>query len=225
MKRTRLFATAGLGIVALLASGCTQGLEDQVQSLQEQNQSLRAERNSLRDQLQTCLVNNSDCEDRLLDLQMKYSQALDELENRPTGTDLPPGWGGTEAYAWLDVGDDVLFDSGSDALKSSGKQKVAEVARTVQREFPDSKLWVVGHTDSDPIRVTKDKYKDNLDLSLNRAAAVYRELMSLGLDPQIMSAAGQGEYNPIAPNDSDEGKAQNRRVTFLAVKAPDIVQR
>jgi chemotaxis protein MotB len=225
MNRTRQLAIAGLGVAALLATGCeTPGLKQQVQSLQEQNEQLRTERDSLQSQLESCMLDRQSLEDRVLDLQLRLSECQDQLE-QGTAQPLRGGFQGTQEFAWLDVGDDVLFASGRHTLTSEGRAKVAEVLRIARSQFPDNQLWVVGHTDSDPIRVTKDRYEDNLDLSLNRAAAVFRELMNLGMSAEQMMAAGQGEFNPRASNETDQGKAQNRRVTFISVRAPDIVDR
>jgi flagellar motor protein MotB len=67
--------------------------------------------------------------------------------------------------------------------------------------------------------VTKNLWIDNLDLSLNRAATVTRELEKLGVPGDLVVAGGQGQYNPRAPNDTRENKAKNRRVEIVAIES------
>ena len=86
-----------------------------------------------------------------------------------------------------------------------------------EAEFPDRDIWVIGYTDTDPIKVTKHLWTDNLDLSLNRAATVGREFYKLGLDADNIFVAGHGEHRPQAPNDTKANKTLNRRVQIVAV--------
>jgi chemotaxis protein MotB len=106
----------------------------------------------------------------------------------------------------------ILFDSGSAEIKKDGKKvldRVAEILATV----PDKQVRVAGHTDNVPIGYRiKDRFPTNWELSTARATTVARYLQDKGIDPNVLSAAGYSEYRPVAPNDTDENKAKNRRI-------------
>jgi chemotaxis protein MotB len=72
-------------------------------------------------------------------------------------------------------------------------------------------LRVDGHTDSDPILVGA-KFASNWELSSARATAVVKFLVAHGVDPSHLAAAGFGEFQPLAPGDSEDAKSQNRRI-------------
>ena len=82
----------------------------------------------------------------------------------------------------------------------------------------DKAIRIEGHTDNVPIRgALTAKYATNWELSAARAINVTRFLQKQGLDPMLLTAAAYGEYKPVAPNDSDEGKAKNRRIEIVLV--------
>ncbi|MGI9613988.1 MAG: OmpA family protein, partial [Acidimicrobiales bacterium] len=87
---------------------------------------------------------------------------------------------------------------------------LADIAESLNR-VPDVPFEVVGHTDD------VGEEQDNLLLSEQRAEAVVERLAELGVDPGRMTARGEGETNPIADNNTDEGKAANRRIEFILV--------
>ncbi len=109
----------------------------------------------------------------------------------------------------LQLPNDVLFDSGQAALRPAGRDTLialAAVLRTVQgRSFQ-----VAGHTDNRPIETPR--FPSNWELSTARAVEVVRLLVAQGVPPQAVSAAGYGEFDPIADNESPEGRARNRRI-------------
>jgi outer membrane protein OmpA-like peptidoglycan-associated protein len=107
---------------------------------------------------------------------------------------------------------DVLFDSGKATLKESAKATLNKVANALKRDYAGKPVRVEGHTDSDPIVKTKNEWQDNLDLSLNRAAAVTRYLESQGVDPKHVATTGYGASKPKGQN-----KAGNRRVEIVVV--------
>ncbi|MEM6750469.1 MAG: OmpA family protein [Planctomycetota bacterium] len=104
---------------------------------------------------------------------------------------------------------DVLFASGKIELRSSAKTTLGQVADVIRREYPGQTVRVEGYTDTDPI--VKSKWKDNLELSLQRAAAVHRHLVSQGLEANEMYAAGFGEARPRG------SKEKSRRVEIVVV--------
>jgi len=103
----------------------------------------------------------------------------------------------------------VLFPSGSATLSRDGKATLAKVADAF-KDLKDRIVRVEGHTDNVPIKSAA--FPSNWELSAARAIAVVRFLESAGVDPAKLAAAGYGEWQPIAPNDTPEGRAQNRRI-------------
>ncbi|MDX9751046.1 MAG: OmpA family protein [Flavobacteriales bacterium] len=103
----------------------------------------------------------------------------------------------------------IHFDSGKDQVRPESYGTLKEIA-TVLRENPTVKVRIIGHTDSDG-----DDAR-NLDLSKRRAAAVKAALsQEFSIDGSRMATDGKGEAEPAGPNDTPEGKANNRRVEFV----------
>lgn len=128
-----------------------------------------------------------------MDLQSRLSAAQLSMTQNPASrqSNLPADWEGSSSspgIAWTDIGDTILFDSGKATLKSSGKDK-RQVASQIRSSFPNRQIWVVGHTDSDPIK--KSGWKDNLELSL--AALRRRHARVAGPRPR---SAARGRRRP-----------------------------
>ena len=111
-----------------------------------------------------------------------------------------------------------VFDSGRlnfDFDKSVVKPQYFELLRNVKdyAEQNDFKLTIIGHTDSKG----SDAY--NMALGMRRAIAVRDKLLEFGLDPaRILGVESRGESEPIAPNDTEQGRFENRRIEFKATK-------
>lgn len=113
--------------------------------------------------------------------------------------------------------DKILFDSGSAVIKKNGEKvldRVADILKTVK----DQEIKVEGHTDNVPISARLlERFPSNWELSTARATTVVRYLQGRGVTPESLSAQGYAEYQPVAPNDTDENKAQNRRIEIVLV--------
>lgn len=116
----------------------------------------------------------------------------------------------------------VLFDSGKDTLKASGLEILSQVAAVLRNDadLSQREFQVAGHTDNKPL--VSSAYKDNWGLSAMRARSVLAYLTMPqekggGLDPNRWSAAGYAETDPVASNDTDEGREQNRRVELVVL--------
>jgi chemotaxis protein MotB len=105
----------------------------------------------------------------------------------------------------------MLFPSGSQALLSDAVPMLRALAETL-REIPNE-LVVQGHSDNRPIR--NGRFPSNWELSSARAAAVARVFEEEGIDPARLSAVGFSSSRPVADNDSEEGRTENRRVVVL----------
>lgn len=99
----------------------------------------------------------------------------------------------------------ILFPFNSTEILPDGKTNLQSLANSLEK-YPNSDILIVGHTDS----VGTDAY--NLDLSQRRAQAASAYLQSLNVPAARLHAVGKGESEPIQPNDTDAGRAQNRRV-------------
>ena len=110
----------------------------------------------------------------------------------------------------IGVNDSVTFASGSTALKGSAHRVLRNIANVLKQQHTGKRFYVEGHTDTDPIRRTKDKYRSNRHLSSERADAVARYLISQGVPESSIAVVGYGPYDPVG-----SGKAQNRRVEIV----------
>jgi outer membrane protein OmpA-like peptidoglycan-associated protein len=103
----------------------------------------------------------------------------------------------------------ILFDTGKADVKDESKPALDEVAKLLN-DSPALKLWIVGHTDN------VGGVASNLDLSKRRAAAVIAILVSsYHIAPARLDPFGNGPYAPVASNDQEEGRTQNRRVEIV----------
>jgi len=109
----------------------------------------------------------------------------------------------------------ILFDSGKAMLKKATSTELDHIRSVLRDTYPDKQIDVVGHTDTDPIKKTKDKWKDNWELSAERALSVLRYLVKRGIPDKKIQAVGCGESRPIASNSTASGKAKNRRVEIV----------
>jgi chemotaxis protein MotB len=107
----------------------------------------------------------------------------------------------------------ILFDSGKASLKTSAKGDLDHIVSVLNEKYSGRLIDIVGHTDTDPIK--KSTWKDNWELSAQRALSVVRHLNSNGIPDSEIRAIGCGEGRPVAPNTSASGKAQNRRVEIV----------
>ncbi len=107
----------------------------------------------------------------------------------------------------------ILFDAGKANLKKSTSTELDHILSVLQQKYANRQIDVVGHTDSDPIK--KSKWKDNWELSAQRALSVVRYLIDGGTPKDTIRAVGRGESHPVASNATASGKAKNRRVEIV----------
>lgn len=139
--------------------------------------------------------------------------ALDNVNDEDIEINVEKG------VVFVSISDKLLFGSGQFKVTSEAKQVLAKVAKVVN-DKKDFEFMVEGHTDDDPI--SRTNIEDNWDLSAKRATAVVRILQDeYGVDPARMTAAGRGEYVPVASNDTSAGKAKNRRTKIVVLPKLD----
>ena len=111
----------------------------------------------------------------------------------------------------------VSFDSGSAQLKSSANGDLRKIADLLNSTYAGYRIFVEGHTDDQPLRRTKGTWRDNRHLSVERADAVARWLISKGGVPErSLAVTGYGPFRPSMQGSSDSARARNRRVEIVA---------
>jgi chemotaxis protein MotB len=119
----------------------------------------------------------------------------------------------------VSVNSELLFPSGGWEMPDSAKASIAKIAK-VLAPHQKSKIDVNGYTDTTPIGpgLAKQGITTNEILSKKRADTVMQYMISQGVKPELVAAHGYGEATPVAPNDTAEGRAQNRRVELTIAK-------
>ena len=111
------------------------------------------------------------------------------------------------------IRDNVLFESGSADIQENNLQVAREIASLMVMDPPRS-IIISGHTDNVPI--SNSQFSSNWDLSVMRAVNFMKIILeNEQLNPEWFSAKGYGEFKPVAPNETVEGRAENRRVEIL----------
>lgn len=119
----------------------------------------------------------------------------------------------------VDVAEQLFFDSGRADIKSTGKEVLKKVG-DVLKGYDNKLIWVVGHTDNVPIgKALQATFATNWELSVARATNVVRALQDAGVPPEYLLASGRGEFLPVAPNDTEAGRQQNRRIEIMLIDA------
>ncbi|MEJ2455848.1 MAG: OmpA family protein [Candidatus Thiodiazotropha sp.] len=120
----------------------------------------------------------------------------------------------------IELPDNILFDSGRARLNGDGTRALTQVA-DILTQFKDRRFQVEGHTDDKPIKSAV--YPSNWELSAARALAVVHLLVDTGVNPENISAAGFGEFQPKADNSTAEGRQLNRRIEIVMLPNLDIL--
>lgn len=116
----------------------------------------------------------------------------------------------------------LLFDSGSWAVNSEGRRAVQQLGEVLAKN-PDIAVLIEGHTDNVPYS-GRGELQDNWDLSTKRATAIVHILReNSNIDPQNLTAAGRGEFMPVATNDTEAGRAKNRRIEVILTPKLDEI--
>lgn len=119
----------------------------------------------------------------------------------------------------LDIKETVLFDMGEATIKSDSLKTLNQLGKFFKKF--DNEIRVVGHTDNVPIKT--EKYPSNWELAAARSCAIVRYYTTQSFDAKQFMCLSQGESDPIASNQTEAGRAQNRRVNFLIVGTPSEI--
>ena len=208
-----------------------QQLDEERKRLEEQVKSgennLSTKQQELRD-AQTQLAQLKALNDELSKSKKKLEQAKEELEKKSSEYEQLAGSLKGEIEAGkiqlselkgkmtVKMNDKILFASGSATLGKEGKEALAKVADAF-KNLNGKVIRVEGHTDNLPIGT--ETFPTNWELSTARAIAVVRFLQERGVDPTKLAAAGYSQYQPVAGNDTPEGRSQNRRIEIVLAPA------
>lgn len=151
------------------------------------------------------LKNKSDSLNMVLTNNLTRSLSRDEMKDVDVQV--------LKGVVYISLSDNMLYKSGDYTISSRAGETLNKIAKII-KDYKDYDVLVEGNTDNVPI--DKPNIRNNWDLSALRASSVVQALQNqYGVDPQRMTAGGRGEYNPIASNDTEAGKARNRRTQII----------
>src|SRR5438876_6386508 len=232
MNGRRLHAAGAALAAAVIVGGCvSQGTYDQLEA--DKNQeigALQKQRGGLQDQVQALQAQRSGLEQQQADLRKQIDaleqqkaqlmtasqQTLSQYDSmvRNLTEEVKKGELQVRQYKdmlTVDVAEQLFFDSGKANLKDTGKAVLKKVGEAL-KGYEDKVIRVVGHTDNVPIsKVAQKVFPSNWELSVARATNVVHFLQEVGIPPERMIASGRAEYQPVAENDTPEGRKKNRR--------------
>lgn len=122
----------------------------------------------------------------------------------------------------MNVTGDLLFDANHAELRAVGKGVLMEIARAIQTTSAPTtgrRFLVAAHVDDEPLK--NKHFRSVWELTAERGAVIVDYLISLGVPPTSLEAAGAGSFNPLVPNDSADDRARNRRVEIALLPAAD----
>ncbi|GGK23396.1 cell envelope biogenesis protein OmpA [Yeosuana aromativorans] len=186
-------------------------LEAKEQALAAENQRLVKLKNELEDrsnrvaELEKVIADKDAAMRALKDA---ISRALTDFEGKGLTVEQRNG------KVYVSMENKLLFNSGSWAVGSEGRRAVQQLGNVLAQN-PDIAVLIEGHTDNVPYQ-GNGQLSGNWDLSTKRATAIVNILRENdGINPENLTAAGRGEYAPIATNDTPEGRAKNRRIEVI----------
>jgi len=202
LRASNAVMAQAVGSMAQLSHKEAENMEKTLESLKEKDLQIRRlwEAKNARDSA-------------MLALTVSLKGSMGDLQDQDIEINVEKG------VVFISISDKLLFKSGSTAISSDANAVLSKVAAVVNAR-PELDFLVEGHTDNVPI--SRDGMKDNWDLSVLRAASIVRALQkNHGVDPARMTACGRSEYVPIAPNDTPENKARNRRTRIVVLPKLD----
>ncbi|MCP3916947.1 MAG: OmpA family protein [bacterium] len=224
--RSYPIALLALAVVSPTFTGCASNnaLRMSIDERDNEIRRLREEKATLKDELQRVAYDREQ-------LQVALSEASSSLEALPREAAVVDDQPAPLSFSDLEEvgisaerrGNDVVFSipsavtfgSGRATLSDGGRKALASLANRLKSDFQGAaSFYIEGHTDSDPI--SRSKFDSNRALSIARAMAVLDHLVVEGrIEDDRFVVVGFGQYEPVASNDSAEGKARNRRVEIV----------
>ncbi|MCJ8211074.1 OmpA family protein [Mucilaginibacter sp. RS28] len=210
-------------------------LSNQVKNLQDQLASEQANNRGLKDALDKCLnssnqgnVNISKLVDEI-NRSNKYIQQLIAAKNKSDSLNMVLTNNLTRSLSqaeskdvdvqvlkgvvYISLADNMLYKSGSYEISDKAGETLGKIAKII-KDYKDYDVLIEGNTDNLPI--SQKNIRNNWDLSALRASSVVQSLQNnYAVDPKRLTAGGRGEFNPIADNSTEAGRARNRRTQII----------
>lgn len=215
--RTILILVLILTVISL--SGCTnwkrkyqdvnvvyENCEGRFEECQSALENIDADRANLSQQL-------SESQKKIAQLQKEIKEGKTAGQASGFGDDMDVKYDAVAGTITVTLPNTLLFAPGAVALKASTIKELDHIKSVLSERYGNMDIDVVGHTDSDPIK--KSKWKDNWQLSSERALTVLRYLTSRGIRDEKIRAVASGASKPVASNDTSAGKSSNRRVEIV----------
>ena len=118
-----------------------------------------------------------------------------------------------KGVVYISLADNMLFKSGSYDVNERAMETLGKIAKII-KDYRDYDVLVEGNTD--PVPINRTNIRNNWDLSALRASSIVQVLQNdFGIDPSRLTAAGRGEFNPIADNTTEVGRQRNRRTEII----------
>lgn len=197
-----------LAAVVSLTAGCTTRYQDMLRERDERIRELSGDIARLRNE-------NDELQRR--DIPAPQNATMPREQSPGVINDIQNEVGGDASVSYrrgrisIGVEDSVTFDSGSTKLKDSSHKVLRNVASVLKSRFAGRRFYIEGHTDSDPIVKTKDRFRSNRHLSSERADSVAAYLIEQGVPEANIVVVGYGQFDPRDP----KAKAKNRRVEIV----------
>jgi len=217
---------------------------DQVKNLKNEKASLQYDKSSLQDDKTSLQIENAEGQDNLKNLSdeskltittqakrlknfqdiiKSQNDIMDNLKNSIANALMNYESDELSIYlkdgnVYVSLQDKLLFKSGSVVVDPKGKEALKTLAEILISTV-DINVIIEGHTDN--VSIKTEQFKDNWDLSTARATTIVRLLTDdYGFDPNRITSSGKGQFHPIQPNETDEGRAANRRTEVIL--SPDL---
>lgn len=211
-----ILVLAGLFLLPSCTARYQQMLRDRdmkIKELNAQNAELSAANQELDGRYKGASARVASLEEKLKARKPSGSSDLEDLK-KALGKDVDVDLRGNRLS--LGINNRVTFASGSRTLKSSAHSVLRRVAQVLQEKFPGRRVVIEGHTDTDPIRKTKNLFRDNKHLAFERADAVANYLIkSCNVPASRVVVASYGQWAPLASGSSKSAKERNRRVEIV----------
>ena len=209
--RTQVIVPLVAMVVVSLLSGCT--------DYKKKYDYLNVEHQNLKGRYENQQTEKQAMADRISQDQQtidELNRQIEQLKKSPSEATGFPGdvvFDPAAGTITVRLPDTILFDSGKATLKSATINELDRILAVLKQKYSGKDVDVVGHTDTDPIK--KSNWKDNWELSSQRALSVARYLMDHGIPDKQVEASGCGPARPVASNGTADGKSKNRRVEIV----------
>jgi len=202
LKKSNNALLENLGNMASLSKKEAENLEKSLENIKEKDLRIRSMQDAItkRDSVTLALVTS-------------LKGALDDINDPDIEVNVEKG------VVYISLSDKLVFNTASYVVSDRAKEILGKVAKIVN-ERPEINIMVEGHTDN--VSIKNDIIEDNWDLSVKRATSVVRVLQNdFHVAPERMTAAGRSYYVPVADNDTDAGRAKNRRTRIVILPKLD----